>query len=221
VRSSYRSGWHLPGGGVRRGETPGEAARRELAEEIGLTASALRPAGSTCGIWDGRRDRIYFFELRLVELPKLKLDNREVIEARVTSPIELRNMVLTDLVATYLARRHSLGCHPDPICAARQPPAGGAMRRGDDRTDGAARLVRGQCGSRRVSMVVNGATPRQHRPVHIWQAAGGARKHLARRGQPNDDRRGAPRSLARSTGDLPRRLDLDLVDPARVGGPGH
>ena len=59
-------------------------------------------------------DRIYFFELRLVELPKLKLDNREVIEARVISPIELRNMVLTDLVATYLALRQSLGCHPNP-----------------------------------------------------------------------------------------------------------
>jgi hypothetical protein len=38
VRSSYRSGWHWPGGGVRRGETPKEAARRELTEEIGLSA---------------------------------------------------------------------------------------------------------------------------------------------------------------------------------------
>jgi 8-oxo-dGTP diphosphatase len=105
VRHSYRAGWHLPGGGVGRGETPKEAARRELAEEIGLTAETLLPVGVACTNWDGRPDRIHFFELRLATPPKLRLDNREVIEARLTSPFELQNMALTGLVAAYLERR--------------------------------------------------------------------------------------------------------------------
>ena len=92
----------MPGGSVRHGEMPEAAARRELAEEIGLAASALLPAGVICGIWDGRRDRVHFFELRLVEVPKLQIDNREIIAARLTSPSELHSMVLTGPVAAYL-----------------------------------------------------------------------------------------------------------------------
>lgn len=40
VRHSYLPGWHLPGGGVDRGEPPAAAVLREMHEEIGLTHSA-------------------------------------------------------------------------------------------------------------------------------------------------------------------------------------
>jgi 8-oxo-dGTP pyrophosphatase MutT (NUDIX family) len=115
VRTSYLAGWHLPGGGIRRNETPEAAARRELGEEIGLTAPTLQPAGTTCGTWDGRRTRLHFFKLRLVEMPSLQLDNREIVEARLTSPAELHGMTLTGPAAVCVAGSANAQRSPESI----------------------------------------------------------------------------------------------------------
>ena len=40
VRQRYSPGWHLPGGGVERGEPPADAIIGELQEEVGLQSSA-------------------------------------------------------------------------------------------------------------------------------------------------------------------------------------
>lgn len=103
VRQSYRVGWHLPGGGIKHGETPEAAARRELAEEIGLVAPALIPAGIAYVTWEGRHDRVHFFELRLEEAPELRLDNREIVAARLIKPSELTRRPMTGPLAAYLS----------------------------------------------------------------------------------------------------------------------
>lgn len=36
IRNSYRRGWGFPGGFLKRGETPDDAARRETREEVGV-----------------------------------------------------------------------------------------------------------------------------------------------------------------------------------------
>jgi hypothetical protein len=72
----------------------------------------MLPRGVASGIWDGRRDQVHFFELRLDRLPELQLDNREIIAARLVLPEELRGMRLTGPVAAYLGGPPSPGCDP-------------------------------------------------------------------------------------------------------------
>jgi 8-oxo-dGTP diphosphatase len=104
VKSSYRAEWNFPGGSVGPGEAPEAAALREMEEELGLPSYPLRAAGSASGIWEGRRDRVHFFELHLDSLPELRLDNREIVAVQLASPEELRGFALTGAVAAYLGR---------------------------------------------------------------------------------------------------------------------
>ncbi|RKR36848.1 NUDIX hydrolase [Paraburkholderia sp. BL17N1] len=104
VKSSYRAEWNFPGGSVRPGEAPDAAARREMEEEIGLSSGTLVAAGSACGVWDGRKDQVHFFELHLDRMPELRLDNREIVAAHLASPEELHGIALTKAVTAYLGK---------------------------------------------------------------------------------------------------------------------
>ena len=108
LKSSYRAEWGFPGGSIRAGETPAAAALREMEEEIGLSSHPLLPAGSVAGQWDGRRDRVHFFELRLDRVPELRLDNREIVAAHLASPEQLHAFAVTGAVAAYLGREVSV-----------------------------------------------------------------------------------------------------------------
>ena len=106
VQQSYRTNLSWPGGGIRRGEEPREAARRELREEVGLDVrpDELLLARDMVVDWDFRRDHVRIFELRLRSEPVLRIDNREIVAARFVEPEALlAEENLPPFIRAYLA----------------------------------------------------------------------------------------------------------------------
>jgi len=80
VRHSYRPGYDIPGGGVRRSEHPRDTAVRELAEELSIHAEPETL------VYKRRHHRSHLFELTLDRKPNIRIDNREVVEAVFLTP---------------------------------------------------------------------------------------------------------------------------------------
>ena len=81
VRLSYGAGgWTVPGGGIKRGETPAEAAHREFREETGCTADGLRLLDVQTDRVHGTDNVVHVFAATAQGNPTC--DDAEVVEAR-------------------------------------------------------------------------------------------------------------------------------------------
>ncbi|WP_428977502.1 NUDIX domain-containing protein [Pseudohoeflea suaedae] len=80
VRHSYVPGWHMPGGGVERGQTAGEALARELQEEGNL---AIIGVPELLALYynrrTSRRDHVAFYRC-LVRQTAPKAPDAEIVE---------------------------------------------------------------------------------------------------------------------------------------------
>lgn len=81
VRHTYgNQEWDLPGGGIRRGEKPVAAARREMEEELGVQLDNPRPLGTISLRAYRARDRIHCFHADIGPA-ELTIDEGELAEA--------------------------------------------------------------------------------------------------------------------------------------------
>ena len=82
VQHSYARGWHLPGGGVERGETMLQALARELAEEGNVRlGSAPRLHGIFFNRHVSKRDHVAVYVVQDFEQDGPFKANREIIAA--------------------------------------------------------------------------------------------------------------------------------------------
>ena len=65
VKHRYLPGWYLLGGGIGRNETPEDALRREILEEVGLSATIEERFGTYTSEHEYKRDTIHVFICRV------------------------------------------------------------------------------------------------------------------------------------------------------------
>jgi 8-oxo-dGTP pyrophosphatase MutT (NUDIX family) len=81
VRHTYGSrAWDLPGGSIKRGESPLSAARREMSEELGVSIDDWRDLGTVVVNIDRRRDHVYCFQAEAVGR-QVTIDRGELSDA--------------------------------------------------------------------------------------------------------------------------------------------
>ncbi|GJD50320.1 RNA pyrophosphohydrolase [Methylobacterium crusticola] len=102
ARPGARAFWFMPGGGIEAGETPEEACRRELEEEIGVRDAPLGPLVARC---DGPftlfcRPRIAHERYFVVRLPDDRIDTARLAETEDNPVLGTRWWSLDELATT-------------------------------------------------------------------------------------------------------------------------
>ncbi|MFG1807400.1 NUDIX domain-containing protein [Streptomyces sp. NPDC049040] len=95
VKPTYKSGWNLPGGHVDEGETPRDACRRELREELALDVEPGRLLVHAFMAGHGRSHVYYVFEggaLTSEQQGSIVLQEEELAEYRFIAELPVEDI---------------------------------------------------------------------------------------------------------------------------------
>ncbi len=108
VKNSYRDQYTLPGGYVRRGESPSQAGTRELREEVGLVVPSdeVSVVYSAIKVFEARADEVTIVEVQAGDRPEFRVDNREIVWAGFKPPRDALALPLVPHLREYLEQRN-------------------------------------------------------------------------------------------------------------------
>ena len=110
IKNSYKKRFTIPCGRIKRGESEAAAAVRELDEEVGIKhePDQLTFVGEHAGKFKYVTDIGSFFEITMTELPRVRVDDREVVWARFIPLDQAVDLNLNPTVKTWLSHRADL-----------------------------------------------------------------------------------------------------------------
>lgn len=89
VKNSYgKKFWTVPGGGLNKKESPEEAVRREVREELGIEVQEIKKIGEYESALEYKRDTIFCFRAQSPS-EKFSINHNEISEAQWFTPKDI------------------------------------------------------------------------------------------------------------------------------------
>lgn len=118
IRHLYRKRWGVPGGLLQRGESPADAARREVREEVGIDVTLMGEAAVNVDAEPRRIDIVFRAQpVDDTHADRVKPSSVEVLEARWFGPTELPELQFETAQAIQTLARASYSPAARPLLA--------------------------------------------------------------------------------------------------------